>query len=255
MMKKTLVATVATIVLLATGSVRDAKAQFAVIDPANLVENIISALQNVQTVLNQVTQISHEIQSLAYQAQNLRTLPTSVSGGVLSQYTTQFANLVAAMGSINGIANHLSTLTTQYNSTYPNSALALGPLSTANINSQLTAWLGQSRSVYQGAYNTQAQVMSSLQADSTNVRTLLQTSGSSQGALDAIQAGNQLSGQVAAQLMKINSQMATTNQAQMNWIAQQTQMIAQAQTVAQQQAMGFTAPSTAVVNLTYDRLH
>jgi P-type conjugative transfer protein TrbJ len=255
MMKKTLVATVAAIVLLATGSVRDAKAQFAVIDPANLVENIISALQNVQTVLNQVTQISHEIQSLAYQAQNLRTLPTSVSGSVLGQYTTQFASLVAAMGSINGIANNLSTLTAQYNTTYPNSALALGPLSTANINSQLTAWLNQSRSVYQGAYNTQAQVMSSLQADSTNVRTLLQTSGSSQGALDAIQAGNQLSGQVAAQLMKINSQMATTNQAQMNWIAQQTQMIAQAQKTSQNAMVGYTAPSTAPVNLTYNRFH
>jgi P-type conjugative transfer protein TrbJ len=255
MMKKTLVATAAAIVLLATGSVRDAKAQFAVIDPANLVENIISALQNVQTVLNQVTQISHEVQSLAYQAQNLRTLPTSVSGSVLGQYTTQFASLVAAMGSINGIANNLSTLTAQYNSTYPNSALAQGSLSNANINSQLTAWLNQSRSVYQGAYNTQAQVIGSLRADSTNVQTLLQTSGSSQGALDAIQAGNQLSGQIAAQLMKINTQMATTNQAQMNWIAQQTQMIAQAQKTSQNAMVGYTAPSTAPVSLTYDRFH
>jgi len=49
------------------------------------------------------------------------------------------------------------------------------------------------------------------------------------GALDAIQTGNQINGQVAAQLMKMNSQMATTNQAQLNWIAQQSQLIAQAQ--------------------------
>ena len=242
--------------LFAGGSVRDAKAQFAVIDPANLVENIISALQNVQTVLNQVTQISHEVQSLAYQAQNLQKLPASVSNNVLGQYTTQFASLVAAMGSINGIA-HNRLRRSQRNTTrpIPNTALALGPLSNANINSQLTAWLNQSRSVYQGAYNTQAQVISSLQADSANVQTLLQTSGSSQGALDAIQAGNQLSGQVAAQLMKINSQMATTNQAQMNWIAQQTQMIAQAQKISQGLASGYSNAGSPVVNLSYDRFH
>ena len=95
--------------------------------------------------------------------------------------------------------------------------------------SQLTGWLNQSRSVYQGAYNTQAQVMASLPADTANVQTLLADLGILAGALGAIQAGNQLNGQVASQLMKMNSQMATTNQAQLNWIAQQTQMIAQAQ--------------------------
>jgi conjugal transfer/entry exclusion protein len=92
-------------------------------------------------------------------------------------------------------------------------------------------------------------------ADTTNIRALLQTSGSSQGALDAIQTGNQINGQVAAQLMKMNSQMATTNQAQLNWIAQQTQMIAQAQKTSQNAMVGYTAPSTATVNLTYDRFH
>jgi P-type conjugative transfer protein TrbJ len=107
--------------------------------------------------------------------------------------------------------------------------------------------------VYQGAYNTQAQVMASLPADTANVKTLLQTSGSSQGALGAIQAGNQLNGQVASQLMKMNAQMATTDQAQLNWIAEQAQLLAQAQLIAQQQGQGFTAPSTAVPVLNYDR--
>jgi type IV secretion system protein TrbJ len=254
-MNKRILSTLAIILLLSNTSGKEAQAQWAVIDAPNLVENIISALQNVQTVLNQVTQLSHEVQALAYQAQNLKTLPASVSGSVLGTYTTQFSSLVGAMGSMNGIASNLSKLTAQYNATYPNTALAQGPLSNASINTQLTGWLNQSRSVYQGAYNTQAQVMSSLQADSTNVHTLLQTSGSSQGALDAIQAGNQLSGQVAAQLMKLNSQMAANNQAQMNWIAQQTQMIAQAQKNSNDGLVGYSTPGSPVVNLSYDRLH
>jgi P-type conjugative transfer protein TrbJ len=232
-----------------------AKAQYVVTDPKNLVENTISALHSVQTNLNQITQISNQVQSLANQAQNLQSMPAGVGLSVISQYTTQFGNLVAAMQSINGIAQNVASLTAQYNAIYPNSALAQGPLSNANVMAQLTGWLNLSRSVYQGAYKTQAQVMASLSADSANVQTLLQTSGSSQGALSAIQAGNQLNGQIAAQLMKMNTQMATTNQAQLNWITQQSQMLAQAQKTSQNGMVGYTNPSTATVNLTYDRMH
>jgi P-type conjugative transfer protein TrbJ len=254
-MKRLFVSSVAIVVLWTASSIQESRAQWVVLDPSNLVENIISALQNTQTVLNQITQISHQVQSLAYQAQNLQQMPRAVQSNVIGQYTTQFGRLVTAMQAINGIAQNVAQLTGRYNATYPNTALAQGPLSTANVMSQLTAWLGQSRSVYQGAYNTQAQVMASLPADTANIQALLQTSGSSQGALGALQAGNQLSGQVASQLMKMNAQMATTNQAQLNWIAQQSQLMAQAQVVAQQQGQGFTAPSTAVPNLTYDRFH
>jgi type IV secretion system protein TrbJ len=254
-MKRLLFSAAAILALWTSSSIQPSRAQWVVLDPTNLVENIISALQNTQTVLNQITQISHEVQSLAYQAQNLQSMPPSVSNNVMGQYTTQFGKLVTAMASINGIAQNVAKLTGQYNATYPNTALAQGPLSNANVMSQLTTWLNQSRSVYQGAYNTQAQVMASLPADTANVQMLLQTSGSSQGALGAIQTGNQINGQVAAQLMKMNSQMATANQAQLNWIAQQTQMIAQAQTVSQNLAVGYAAPSAPAVNLTYDRFH
>ena len=253
-MKNALLAAVASTMLIGSGS-QVAQAQWAVVDSTNLVQNTISALHSIQTTLNQITQISHQVQSLANEAQNLQSMPPSVASGVITEYTAQFGKLVTAMQSINGIAQNVATLTAQYNATYPNSALAQGPLSNANIMAQLTAWLNQSRSVYQGAYNTQAQVIASLPADTANVQTLLQTSGSSQGALGAIQAGNQLNGQIAAQLMKMNSQMAATNQAQLNWIAQQTQLIAQAQSVSQGVAAGYTTKGTPNVNLTYDRFH
>lgn len=254
-MKKSLLACLVSTAFVTGSSIPVAQAQFAVIDPANLVENIVSALQNVQTVLNQITQISHEIQSLAYQVKNLQNMPASVSNSVLGQYTNQFSRLVASMQSINGIAQNVATLAARYNATFPNTTLAQGPLSNANVMSQLTGWLNQSRSVYQGAYSTQAQVMSTLPNDTANIQTLLRTSGSSSGALDAIQAGNQITGQLAAQLMKLNQQMATTDQAQLTWIAEQTQMIAQAQKNSEDALAGYAKPSSPVVNLTYDRLH
>jgi P-type conjugative transfer protein TrbJ len=254
-MKRPLLACLTGAALIAAGTPQVARAQLTVIDPAILVQSIISALHNVQTVLNQVTQISHEVQGLAYQAQNLQNMPASVTNSVMGQYTLQFSQLVGAMQNLNGIAQNVATLTAKYNATYPNSALASGPLSNANVMSQLTGWLNQSRSVYQGAYATQAQVISTLPADTNNVQTLLHTSSTSQGALDAIQAGNQLNGQITAQLMKMNQQMAATNQAQLNWIAEQTQLIAQAQKTSQNAMVGYTAPSAATVRPTYDRFH
>jgi type IV secretion system protein TrbJ len=226
-----------------------------VIDPANLVENIISAVQNLAAVANQAVQLEHEVQSLANEAQNLRQFPSSVSGSVMGQYLPPYASLVSTMQGIDGIARNIATLTAQYNTTFPNTALSNGPLSYLNVMNQLTGWLGQSRSVYQGAYQTQAQVMSTLGADSGNVAQLLQQSGKSSGALDAIQAGNLLTGQVASQLMKLNQQMAATDQAQMNWIAQQTQLLAEAQKTQQNQLAGYTTPGTPVVNASLDSLH
>ena len=254
-MKKVIVSALAALVVLVGSSNRPAQAQFAVIDPANLIENIISALQNVQAVANQVTQLSHEVQSLANQAQNLQNLPASISGQVLGQYVQQYGQLVQAIGAIHGIARDVATLTQQYDTMFPNTPLVAGPLNYQTVMGQLTGWLGQTRSVYRGAYQTQAQVMQSLGADSATIQALLTQSGASHGALDATQAGNQLTGQVASQLLKMNQQMATMNQAQMTWIAQQTQMFAESQKQTSDARAGYTAPGTGVANPNLDLMH
>jgi P-type conjugative transfer protein TrbJ len=254
-MKRLLISGIAVLTFLASSSVQVARAQLAVIDPANLVQNIISAVHSIATVANQAVQLEHQLQQLANEAQNLQSFPSSLSGGVLGQYLTQYASLVGTMQGIDGIARNLATLTAQYDATFPATSLAVGPLSYANVMTQLSGWLTQSRSVYQGAYQTQAQVMGTLAADSGNVAGLLQQSGRSSGALDAIQAGNLLTGQVASQLMKMNQQMAATNQAQMNWIAQQTQLLAQTQQTTQAQLAGYTARGARAVIGLIDPLH
>jgi P-type conjugative transfer protein TrbJ len=254
-MKRAGIGICAALALLAASCLQVARAQWTVLDPANLVQNIISAVQSLQTVANQAVQIEHQVQQLANETQNLQSVPGGVSGGVLAQYLTEYASLVATMQGIDGIARNLATLTAQYDETFPATPLASGSLSYANVMTQLSGWLSQSRSVYQGAYATQAQVMSTLPADSGNVARLLAQSGRSSGALDAIEAGNLLTGQVASQLMKMNQQMAATNQAQMNWIAQQTQLLAQTQHMTQAQLAGYTGRGARSVNGVIDPLH
>ena len=72
---------------------------------------------------------------------------------------------------------------------------------------------------------------------------------------DSAAHGNLLAGQVASQLMKMNQQMAATNQAQMNWIAQQTQLLAQTQQITQAQLTGYTTHGVRSVNGLIDPLH
>jgi P-type conjugative transfer protein TrbJ len=147
-MKKGVISGIGALVVLAGSATRIANAQLAVIDPANLVENIISAVQNLAAVANQAVQLEHEVQQLANEAQNLQSFPGSQSSNVLGQYLTQYSSLVATMQGIDGIARNLATLTAQYDATFPATSLANGPLSYPNVMTQLTGWLTQSRSVY-----------------------------------------------------------------------------------------------------------
>jgi len=254
-MGRTVHSVIAVVVLTVGSTLPVARAQLAVLDPANLVQNIITALHEITQVTNQAVQLEHEVQSLANQAQNLQSMPSSMNGNVIGQYVTQFGSLIATIQGIDGIAHNLATLTAQYDATFPNTPLASGPLSYTNVMSQLSNWLGQTRNVYQGAYGTQAQIMTSLGADSSTIKALLTQSGASKGALDASETGNALTGQVASQLLKMNQQMAAMNQAQMNWIAQQTQMIAQAQKRQADAMVGYGAASTAPVNPNLDPMH
>ena len=80
-MKRMLISVIAVLTFLASSSVQVARAQLAVIDPANLVQNIISAVHSIATVANQAVQLEHQLQQLANEAQNLQSFPSSLSGG------------------------------------------------------------------------------------------------------------------------------------------------------------------------------
>ncbi len=207
-------------------------------------------LQTLQITVNDVTKIANQVQQIAHQVQNLQSFPAALSGQILGQYVQQYGQLVQGISQINGMATNVAGLLQRYNQTYPNMPInggAGGPLTTPQVMAQLAAFLNTSRAASIGAYNTQAQVMTSLGADSSTIQRILTQSGASSGNLDAIQAQTQLTGQVASQLLKMNQQMASMNQAQMTIMAQQTQEIAKTQQLQVQAMGGYGLPSTTPV--------
>jgi P-type conjugative transfer protein TrbJ len=203
--------------------------------------------------VNQVTQIGHQLTQITNQVRNLQSFPQTLASQVLGQYVQQYGQLVQSIGQINGIAQNVATLVQKYNAAFPNTPINGGAgsvLTTPQIMAQVSGWLGQTRNVYQGAYDTQAQVMQSLGADSAAIQSIVTQSGASNGNLDAQQASAQLQTQMASQLLKLNQQMATMNQAELTWLAQQAQQAAQSQQEQAQALNGWTTPGTAVANPT-----
>ena len=75
------IAAVAAASSLATLSERPARAQLTVLDPVNLVENIISAIQNISAVAQQVEQLGHEATQIYNQVQQLRDMANQAAQG------------------------------------------------------------------------------------------------------------------------------------------------------------------------------
>ena len=73
-MKKTLLAIVAAVLM---STMPAAQAQWVVIDPTNLVQNIMTAARALEQINNQIRQLQNEAQMLTNQAKNLTSLDFS----------------------------------------------------------------------------------------------------------------------------------------------------------------------------------
>lgn len=220
-----------------------ASAGIPVIDAGNLSQNILSAVRNLQTNINQATQIANQVSSLANEVRNLQQLPNTLASSLLSEYTTQYGELVSAFNTINGLARDVSSLNANFAAIFPDRNVS-GPITTASINTQVQQWLDQTRRTIRGVYQQSGRVMAALPQTTSQINSIVSQAQASNGALDASQAQTQMTAQVAHQLVQLNSQMAAMYQAQGDMLAQQQQMQDVARRRAVDSRVGFIAPST-----------
>lgn len=76
-------------------------------------------------------------------------------------------------------------------------------------------------------------LIAGIPGDATNLQQLMIASQSSEGALAAAQAGNQISGLIAQQMMRLQQMMSQSNQAQLSYQEQKQQQDAAAEAAAQ----------------------
>jgi type IV secretion system protein TrbJ len=182
-------------------------AQTIVFDPNNYAQNVLTAARALQQINNQITSLQNQAQMLINQAKNLANLPFSSLQPLQSsiQRTQQLLNQAQR------IAYDVQQIDRAFTTTYaPASA---GTTSQALISNAQGRWQ-TSVAALQDALRVQAGVVANLDTNRAQMSALVTSSQSATGALQATQAGNQLSALLALQLADLTATVAAQGRAQ-----------------------------------------
>ena len=168
------------------GAMPVAQAQWVVIDPTNLAQNILTAARTLEQINNQIRQLQNEAQSLMNEARNLASLPFNVVNRLRSNLDTTRQLIAQARG----LAFDIQNMDQQFAQLYPEQYAA-----TVSGNQMFQDAHQRWQNTLQGlqtAMRMQAQVSQNLNQDEGVLADLVDQSQSATGALQAMQATNQL---------------------------------------------------------------
>ena len=173
-----------------------ASAQWVVVDPTNLVQNVLTAAHTLTQIDNQVLQLQNEAQMLTNEARNLQGLNFSALG----RLQATLANAQRLFDQAQGLSFQLASVQQDYLRLYPDT---YPPLATrAQINADWLSRWTYSRGALGTALSVQAQADQNFASDESVLADLVGKSQSAVGALEASQATNQLLALLARQTVQ-----------------------------------------------------
>ena len=157
-----------------------------VFDPTNYVQNTLTAIRTLEQINNQIRQLQNEAQMLMNQARNLASLPSSAVGQLRANLATT-ARLIAQA---RGLAYDVTNLDREFARLYPEQYAA-----TISGDQMYRDAQERWKNTLNGLHTTmqmQAQASQNLHDDEGVLTDLVSKSQSAVGALQAMQATNQL---------------------------------------------------------------
>lgn len=173
-----------------------ASAQWVVFDPSNFVENMLTELHTLTQIENQVLQLQNQAQMLLNQAKNLQGLNFTS----LARLEATFSTTEQLLDQAQGITLDLTATQQQLARVYPAAYGSTVTRSQLDAD-QLTRW-SSSLDALDTAMEVQAQAKQNLPSDESVLADVLTRSSSAVGALQAIQATNELLGLRVRQVMQ-----------------------------------------------------
>jgi len=171
-----------------------------VIDPTNLIQNVLTATRTLQ-------QVQIQIQSLRNQAQHLVSQGFDVSGD-LNQTLNEITRLT---NEARALTYRIDQIERAFESHFPDAYADWSVTEQAQI---ADAQQDAAREAYRDSVMMQAQIVEAVQADARNLDNLIFASQTSAGELSAMQAGNQITALSAKQTMQMQEMMASQYRAQ-----------------------------------------
>ncbi|MDB5581666.1 MAG: trbJ [Bradyrhizobium sp.] len=181
-----------------------ADAQFGgiVYDPTNYAQNVLTAARALQQINNQITSLQNQAQGLINQARNLTSLPTSALAGIKQSIDRTRALIAQAQQ----IAYNVQDIDRVFAARYPSGSLA-GTSSGQLVTDAETRW-HDAVGGFQDSLRTQATIVGNIDDTRAQLDTLVTASQNATGALQAVQAGNQLTALQTRQLADLTAAIA-----------------------------------------------
>lgn len=203
MKKQLLAAAAASLIAIAPA----AHAQWVVIDPTNLAQNIMTAANTLEQINNQIKQLQNQAQSLMNQARNLTSLDFSALNELRA--TLSATNQLIQQGQ--GLAFNVAQMETDFRRLYPESYSA-AISGTQMATDARTRWTN-SLEALRTAAKVQSQAVQNFTSDERTLADLVNRSQSAAGALQAMQATNQLLALQSRQAMQAQQLQITQDRA------------------------------------------
>ena len=178
-----------------------ASAQWTVFDPTNYSANVLTAARELQQINNEIQSLTNEAQMLVNQAKNLESLPLST----LSQLESSVQRTQTLIAQAQNIAYDVQQIETAFSGTYGSASLSSSSATlVANAQSRWQTSVG----AFEDSLKTQAGVVGNIDSNTSAMSSLVTSSQSSVGALQAAQAGNQILALQSQQLSDLTALLA-----------------------------------------------
>ncbi|MDC7675152.1 P-type conjugative transfer protein TrbJ [Asticcacaulis machinosus] len=185
-----------------------AQAQMVVYDPSNYAQSVLQATRALQQINNQILSLQNEAVMLQNMAKNLKKFDVSALAGL----NKNIAAIDALMKEAKGIALNLDATRQAFSLQFPGAYgrdLKFSDL----LSGAETRWKSV-MDAYSHTLNVQAQISETLADDAAALNHIVSAAESSDGALEAQQASNQLLALTAKQQMQIQSLLAAQGRAE-----------------------------------------
>ena len=163
-----------------------AQAQWAVIDVANLAQNVLIAARALQQINNQIQSLQNEATMLENMARNLSSLNISQLGGI----TNDLQQISTLMNQAQGISFNVQAVEAAFQQLYPQS-FGTGTTIPQLLTDAQSRWQN-ARSAFQQTMQVQSHIAQTVQSDTVKLASLVNASQGAQGNLQVSQATNQL---------------------------------------------------------------
>lgn len=178
-----------------------------VLDPTNLVQNTLTAVRTLEQINNQIQQLQNEAQMLINQARNL----TNLDFNVINRLRSTLATTERLIAEARGLAYDVTNIDREFARLYPREYATTVSGSQMALDAR-ERWRHTLDGLHT-AMRMQAQVSQNLAADEGVLADLVDRSQSADGALQAMQATNQLLALQAKQSIQAQQLQLTQDRA------------------------------------------